>query len=85
MICHMTSKNHVIEGSNDFISWSSSLDVPTLTSCVAIGVVVTSLVCHVINKDQVIKGSGDYNDRKPIRKVPKLTSLVAIGTIAVEM
>ena len=50
LLCHVTSQNPVIEGSNRFMSGSSSWHVTTLPSLVAIGIVVVEmfLVCHVI-------------------------------------
>ena len=68
-ICHVTLQNHVIEGSSNFTSESSSWYVTTLPSLAAIGIVVVEmfLVCHVIKQDYVIEGSSDYNERSPSR------------------
>ena len=60
----MTSQKHVIEGSSNFMSGSSSWYVTTLPSLEAIGIVISRdimlLVVHVIKQDYVIKGSGEY-------------------------
>ena len=39
-ICHVTSQKHVIEGSSNFLSWSSLCHVTTLPNLVARGIVV---------------------------------------------
>ena len=38
LICHMTSENHVIEGSISFMSGTSSWHVTTLPGLLAIGI-----------------------------------------------
>ena len=50
LICHVTSQNHVIERSSNFMSESSSWHVTTLPSLVPIGIVAVEmfLVCHLI-------------------------------------
>ena len=52
----MALRNHMIEGSNNFIKGNSSRYVTTLTSLVAIGKVLVEmfLVCHLIKQDHVI-------------------------------
>ena len=44
-IGHMTSKNNVIEGSCNFMSESSSFYATTLSSLVAIGIVIVETMC----------------------------------------
>ena len=65
----MTSENHLTEGPSDFMNWSSSWYVTTLTSLLAIVIVVVQifLACHVIKQDHMIKGSGDYNNKSSSR------------------
>ena len=55
---HVTSQDHVIEGSRNFVSETSSLYVTTLPSLVTIGIVVVEvfLICHTISHDGAIKG-----------------------------
>ena len=43
LICHVTSQNHVFEGSCNFLSGSFSWYVTTLPSLVAIGIVVVEI------------------------------------------
>ena len=40
LICHVTSQDHGIEGSYNFISWRSSLYVPTVPSLMAIDIAI---------------------------------------------
>ena len=56
LICHVTSQNHVIGGSSNFMSWTSSWYVTNLPSLAARGIVVIEmfLVSHVIKQDDVI-------------------------------
>ena len=63
----MTSQNHVIEQSSNFMSASSSWYVTTLLSLVPIGIVEVEmfLVCNGIKQYHTIKGSGYYNNRSP--------------------
>ena len=65
LICHLTSRNHVIQGSSNFMSESFSWYVTTLRSLEAICIVVVdkTLVFHVIQQGHVVKWSDDYNDR----------------------
>ena len=62
LICHVTSQNHVIDGSSNFVSWSSSWYVTILSCLVARNFVLVEtkmlLVCHVIKINHVDKGSG---------------------------
>ena len=62
LLSQMTSQNHVIEESSNFMSWSSLRYVTTTwSSLLAIGIVEveTFLVCQVIKQGHMIKGSGD--------------------------
>ena len=43
LTCHMTLQNHVIEGSSNFMSGSSSLYITTLPSLLAIGIIVVDI------------------------------------------
>ena len=43
LICHMISRDHVIIGPSIFIIGSSSLYIPTLTSLVALDIVVVEI------------------------------------------
>ena len=43
LICHMTSQNHVILGSSNFMSGRFSLHVTILPSLVAIGIVLVEI------------------------------------------
>ena len=86
LICPVTSKNHVIEGSNNFMSGSSSWYITTLPNLVAIGIVkLEILVCHVISPDHMIKGSCDFKGRRLSGSLSILSSVVVIGTLVVEM
>ena len=68
LIFHVTSESHVTEGSSNFMNWSFSWYVTTLSSLVAICIEVAMfLVCHVIKQDHMIKDSGDCNNRRPLR------------------
>ena len=67
LICHMNLQNHVIEGSSNFMSGSSSWYISILPSVVALRIVVVEmfLVCHMIKQDHIIKGPDDYKNRNP--------------------
>ena len=56
LICHVTSKNHVIGRSSNFMSGTSSWYVTTLPSLVVIGVVIVKvfLNCHLIKQEHRI-------------------------------
>ena len=43
LICHVISQNYVIEGSSNFTKGSSSLYISTLSSFVAIGIVLVEM------------------------------------------
>ena len=68
LTCHVTSQNHMTEGSSNFISGSSSWYVTNLQFgghryCNIRDKMF--LVCHMIKQDHVIKGPTEYNDRSP--------------------
>ena len=42
-ICHVIPQNHVIEGSWNFMSGSSSLYIPSLLSLVVVGIVAVEI------------------------------------------
>ena len=43
LICHATTIEHMIEGTYGVMGWSTSLYVTTLTSLLAIGIVVVEI------------------------------------------
>ena len=53
LICNVTSQDHGIEGSYNFISRSSSLGVPIMS------------VCHVISQDTAFERSFDFKSALP--------------------
>ena len=59
LIWPMTLQNHVMEGSQNFISGNSSLYVTTLPSL--------EIIVTVVLEGQVVKGSLDYINRIPSR------------------
>ena len=74
-ICHVTSQNHVIERSSNFLSWSSLCHVTTLPNLVARGIVVVEVHFYFVTwssktiwlKDQVtitIGAPAKFDDHK---------------------
>ena len=61
----MTLQDHMIKGPCDIMEGSSLLNIPTLSSLVAMGIVVVdmTLVCHVLLQDHVIIWSCDFMSR----------------------
>ena len=45
LICHVTSQDHLIEGSFEFMGGSSLWYVTTLKNLVAIGIVIVAIKC----------------------------------------
>ena len=48
LTCHMTLQYHVIEGSSNFMSRSSSWDIATLSSLLAIGIVIVEICFYFV-------------------------------------
>lgn len=69
LICHVTSQEHEIEGSCNFLSESLLLYFITLPSLVVSSIVVVELffISHVILQDRVIKRSCEFMDRRTSR------------------
>ena len=65
----MTSRNHVIDGSSNFVSWRSPVHHLAMFSsqkfCTSKDQML--LVCHGIKLDHVVKGSGGYKNRSSLR------------------
>ena len=51
LICHVTSRKHMIEGSGNFMSGTSSWNVTTLSNLVATGIAVVEVFS--LSRDQV--------------------------------
>ena len=83
LICHVTSQDHLIEGSCKFMGGSSSLYVTTLTSSEAIGstIVEMFLICHLTLRDHMFKGLREFMEGRSSRYVTTWPSLMAIGQV----
>ena len=64
LICHLASKEHMIEGSYGFMGGSSSFYVTNLPSLLDIrNAVEMFLVCHIILQENLIKVLSDFMGR----------------------
>ena len=76
-ICQVTSHNHVIKGSCNFLCSNPLSEVPTPSHLVAIGLleVDTSLfICYVTSCDKMIKDSFEFLCCNPLSQATTLSS-----------
>ena len=83
----MTLQNHMFKGSCDFMERRVSLLVTTLSSLVAVNilvVVIMYLIFHVILQEHLIIRSYDFMNKSCSRKVTILPSFMAKGVVEIE-